>query len=366
MAQSADVIVVGGGIVGAAAAYELAREGRRVHVLERSFVGSGATAAGMGHIVVMDDSEAQLALTIGSRALLDEIAADMSPQCEVDVCGTLWIAEDDEQMAEVHAKYERHTALDVACEIMDGKQLADAEPNLRPGLAGALRVPGDGVVYPPAVARWLIDRAIERGATLECGVTVQRIEDGRVITDRGSYSAAAVVNAAGAFAPTLSPGLDIVPRKGHLLITDRYHDFCRHQLVELGYLTSAHTMNSESVAFNVQPRRTGQLLIGSSRELVGWDAAVNRNLLRQMLQRAIAFMPALAGLSAIRTWTGFRPATPHKLPYVSRVPSQEKVWVVAGHEGLGITTALGSARLLADLMSGREPWTDPAPFALAS
>ena len=364
MTQSADVIVIGGGIVGAAVSAELAREQQRVLVLERNFVGSGATAAGMGHIVVMDDSAAQLALTIGSRAMLEEITADMPAHCEVETCGTLWIAEDDEQMAEVHAKQKRHEALDVACEILDEKQLRTAEPNLRHGLAGALRVPGDGVVYPPAITRWLMDRAIERGAELRCGVNVQSITNGGVITDRGTFSAPNIINATGAFAPQLTPGVDIVPRKGHLVITDRYESFCRHQLVELGYLTSAHTMNSESVAFNVQPRRTGQLLIGSSRELVGWDAAVNRSLVQRMMQRAVAFMPRLSELNAIRTWTGFRPATPHKLPYVSRIRGQDGLWIVAGHEGLGITTALGSARLLGDLLLGREPWTDPAPFAL--
>jgi glycine/D-amino acid oxidase-like deaminating enzyme len=312
----------------------------------------------------MDDSDAQLALTIGSRRMMDELAAEMPPSCELDACGTLWIAEDAAQMDEVRAKHARHIALGVACEILDERQLRDAEPNLRRGLAGALRVPGDGVVYPPAVARWLMDRAIEDGAALECGVDAQRIEGDTVFTDRGSFSAPDIVNATGAYAPLLMPGVDIVPRKGHLVITDRYPGFCRHQLVELGYLTSAHTMNSESVAFNVQPRRTGQLLIGSSRELVGWDATVNRGLVQRMLQRAVDFMPQLTGLSAIRTWTGFRPATPHKLPYVTRIPSRDGVWIAAGHEGLGITTALGSARLLADLLLGREPWTDPAPFAL--
>jgi glycine/D-amino acid oxidase-like deaminating enzyme len=364
VSDSADVIVIGGGIVGAAIARELTAERLEVMVLERSFVGSGATSAGMGHIVVMDDSDAQLALTIGSRAMLEEIAAEMPGTCELDSCGTLWIAEDDAQLAEVHAKHARHRALGVACEILDEKQLAEAEPNLRRGLAGALRVPDDGVVYPPAVARWLMDRAMANGARVKCGTTAQRIEGRNVITSNGTFTAPNIINAAGAFAPGLTPGVDIVPRKGHLVITDRYASFCQHQLVELGYLTSAHTMNSESVAFNVQPRRTGQLLIGSSRELVGWDAAVNRDLVGRMLQRAVEFMPRLAGLNAIRTWTGFRPATPHKLPYVSRVPSHEGLWIAAGHEGLGITTALGSARLLKDLMLGRETWTDPAPFAL--
>src|SRR5205814_4719606 len=99
-----------------------------------------------------------------------------------------------------------------------------------------------------------------------------------------------IVNAAGAEAPRLTPALPIVPRKGHLAITDRHPGFVRHQLVELGYLTSAHTMTAASVAFNVQPRATQQVLIGSSRELVGWDASTNMKVLRHVLGRAMMFM----------------------------------------------------------------------------
>ncbi|HXF25112.1 MAG TPA: FAD-binding oxidoreductase, partial [Gemmatimonadaceae bacterium] len=155
----------------------------------------------------------------------------------------------------------------------------------------------------------------------------------------------------------------IVPRKGHLVITDRYPGFCRHQLVELGYLTSAHTMTTESVAFNVQPRATGQMLIGSSRELVGWDGSINRSIVRRMLDRALDFMPGLALASAIRTWTGFRPATPDKLPLIGSWDEMPGLWIAAGHEGLGITTSVGTGQLLADLITGRAPAIDPAPFA---
>src|SRR5581483_5048688 len=101
----------------------------------------------------------------------------------------------------------------------------------------------------------------------------------------------------------------------------------RHQLVELGYLTSAHVMTTESVAFNLQPRRTGQVLIGSSRELVGWDAALNHDLLRRMLRRAIEFVPRLSDLSVIRCWTGFRPATADKLPLIGRWDAIEGLYV---------------------------------------
>ena len=124
-------------------------------------------------------------------------------------------------------------------------------------------------------------------------------------------------------------------------------------------------MSAASVAFNVQPRATGQLLLGSSRELVGWDAAVNRVVLARMIRRAMSFMPALARVNAIRTWTGFRPATPDKLPLIGAWPAVDGLWIAAGHEGLGITTALGTGALLADLIVGRQPALDPLPFAPA-
>ncbi len=173
------------------------------------------------------------------------------------------------------------------------------------------------------------------------------------------------MNAAGAAAPLLTPGLAIAPRKGHLVITDRHPGFCRHQLVELGYLASAHgpDRQTESVAFNLQPRATGQMLLGSSREFAGFDAAINRGIRARMIRRGLAFMPALAGLSAIRTWVGFRPATPDNLPLVGAWSRTPGLFVAAGHEGLGVTTALGTARLAADGILRRASAIDPAPYA---
>lgn len=121
-------------------------------------------------------------------------------------------------------------------------------------------------------------------------------------------------------------------------------------------------MTNESVAFNVQPRATGQVLIGSSRELVGWNGEINRAILQKMLNRAVEFLPALRDLSVIRTWTGFRPATPDKLPLIGPWESTPGLWIAAGHEGLGITTSLATAQLVADQLAGRKPAIDPEPF----
>lgn len=357
-----DAIVVGAGIVGAACAAALARDGLRVLVLDADAPALGTTAAAMGHVVVMDDSPEQLAITSYSARLWREQSDAVRAVAELDWCGTIWVAEDDSQLAVVREKQRVYAEHRVDAELLDAHALADAEPNLRGGLAGGLLVRGDGVLYPPAAAVALLDVARAHGAVVHAGWLVDRIVPGGVWCNGSLRSAGVIVNAAGPGAPALTPGLPIVPRKGHLVITDRYPGFCRHQLVELGYLASAHEMTGESVAFNVQPRPTGQVLVGSSRELVGWDRTINRRVLARMLARAVDFLPRLGGLAAIRTWTGFRPATPDALPLIGAWPETPGLWIAAGHEGLGITSSLGTAAVLADLVAGRPPAIDPAPY----
>jgi glycine/D-amino acid oxidase-like deaminating enzyme len=348
-----DVAIVGAGIVGAACADGLARRGLRVVVVDREIVGSGATAAGMGHIVVMDDSEAQFALTRYSQQLWEELRPELPEDAEYQQCGTVWVAADQEEMIEVHRKRDYYGKRGVPTEVLDAQTLRIIEPNLRPGIAGGLLVPEDGVLYPPCAARFFIGRAEERGVDLRLGATVEQIGQGRVrLTDGSEISAEVIVNAAGTYAPHLTPGLEIRKRKGHLVITDRYPGFVRHQLVELGYLKSAHSVSGDSVAFNVQPRQTGQILIGSSRQYGAEHKEVDNSVLVRMLERAQEYMPGLARLSAVRTWTGFRAATPDKLPLIGPSTGDRSIFLATGHEGLGITTSLATARLLADQITG--------------
>jgi glycine/D-amino acid oxidase-like deaminating enzyme len=348
-----DVAIVGAGIVGAACADGLARRGLRVVVVDREIVGSGATAAGMGHIVVMDDSEAQFALTRYSQQLWEELRPELPEDAEYQQCGTVWVAADEEEMIEVHRKRDYYGKRGVPTEVLDAQTLRIIEPNLRPGIAGGLLVPEDGVLYPPCAARFFIGRAEERGVDLRLGATVEQIGQGRVrLTDGSEISAEVIVNAAGTYAPHLTPGLEIRKRKGHLVITDRYPGFVRHQLVELGYLKSAHSVSGDSVAFNVQPRQTGQILIGSSRQYGAEHKEVDNSVLVRMLERAQEYMPGLARLSAVRTWTGFRAATPDKLPLIGPSTGDRSIFLATGHEGLGITTSLATARLLADQITG--------------
>lgn len=364
MSSSAyDVVVIGGGIVGAACAAECAAERMKVAVLEARIVGGGATAAGMGHLVVMDDSEAQFALTRYSQELWDEVRDELPRDVEYEACGTIWVAADDEELAEVSRKQKFYSERGVAVEVLDAQALAEAEPNLRPGLAGGLRVPKDSVIYPPCAAQFFIDRAVRAGGKLMLGRRVEAImRDGVRLADGSTISAGLVVNAAGSWSPKLTPELSVKKRKGHLVITDRYPRFLRHQLVELGYLKSAHSVTSDSVAFNIQPRKTGQLLIGSSRQYGAGDRQIDSSLLKKMLDRAIEYLPGLGKVSALRAWTGFRAATPDKLPLIGPHGENERLYLATGHEGLGITTSLGTAKLLLDQIMNRKPAIPITPY----
>ena len=357
-----DVVVVGAGIVGAACAYFLAAEGLRVAVVEKGIVGGGATAAGMGHLVVMDDSPAQLALTKLSLELWRELRGELPASVEYRQTGTLWIATDEEEMAEVRRKYALYRGLGLACEMLDGEGLAEAEPNLRRPLAGALRVSGDGVIYPPTAAQFLLQRGTARGALFtDCGVS--SIEGSAVLLGDGRrISAGWVVNAAGCSAGELAAGVVMRRRKGHLIITDRYPGFLRHQVVELGYLKSAHSVTADSVAFNLQPRATGQILIGSSRQYDDESTTVDQGMVRRMIERACEYMPGVAGLSALRVWTGFRAATPDKLPLIGPSPENAKMLLATGHEGLGITTSMATGRLITDMVLGRRSAIAQEPY----
>ncbi len=355
-----DVIIVGAGIVGAACADEFARRDMRVALIDRDVTG-GATAAAMGHIVVLDDSEAQFALTRYSQRLWQALRPELPDDAEYEQPGTIWVAADEEEMAEVRRKHEYYGRRGVPVTMLDSRALRDLEPNLREGLLGGLLVPEDAVLQPLCAARFLLQRAQKRSAELVSG-SVARLGQGRVQTADGrEFSAEILVNAAGAWASALTPGIEIKKRKGQLVISERYPGFLNHQLVELGYLKSAHLSTGDSVAFNVQPRRSGQILIGSSRQYAeGTD--IDQEILERMLARAEEFMPALGSMKTVRAWTGLRAATPDKLPLIGPWPEDKSLFLATGHEGLGITTSLATAKILVDQITGTKSEIPIEPY----
>ena len=366
--MTVDAVVIGAGIVGAACAAELAALGMTVEVLDAaSGIGGGATAAGMGHIVVMNDSPAELALSRYSRELWLALAPSLRAADAFAQCGTLWVAADDEEYNAARSLQCAFADAHVKTHLLDAVALHACEPALAMPMAGGLLVPDDAIVYAPRAAQWLLEHSSgHRNIRVRLACEATGLAQNEVQLASGErIRAGLVVVANGLAARRLVPSLPIVPKKGHLLITDRYPGYIRHQILELGYIASAHQTQGASVAFNAQPRPTGQVLLGSSRQFDTLDPSTEWSVLARMIERAARYLPSLPTLNAMRAWTGFRAATPDGLPIIGPAgDALPSVWIAAGHEGLGVTTSLATGKLLAAQIAGRQTAIDAAPYRL--
>jgi glycine/D-amino acid oxidase-like deaminating enzyme len=363
VSAAADVVVVGAGIVGAACALALQQQGLRVTLLDAAAPGCGVTAAGMGHLVALDETDEELDLCLLSLRLWQDFLREHPGVGQPSQCGTLWLAENEHQLAEAHARAERLCRRGWQAEALNGAQVRMLEPALRPGLAGGVRVAGDSVVYPPEVAHFLAQELVRLGGTLRQGAAVVHAGDGFVVLANGERLAARhVVVAAGVEVARLLPEVPVFARKGHLLITDRYPGRLRHQVVSMNYGQAAAGADALAVAANVQPRPTGQWLVGSCRQDGQRDTDLDPAVLRAVLRSAIDLLPCLAEMNIVRSWAGMRPASPDGKPLIGRHPGRPGVWLNVGHEGLGVTTAFASARLLADQILGRTGPIGAGPY----
>lgn len=363
MSPEFDVAVVGAGMVGASCLAECALSGLKVALIDAGPAGGGATAANMGQLLVSDGSDAEFQLTRYSLRRWYALQSELPPAVEFDRIGTVWVASSEEEMRTLERQQRSYAQRNVTATLLDRESLAALEPNLRPGLAGGMLTPDDVVIDASPACRFLVERAQANGARLFLGRPATGFANSSVrLADGSSVTARTIVNAAGVASAALSPGVPVRPRKGQLALTDRYPSWVHHQLVEARYVERATSAASDSISFNLQPRRSGRLLIGSSRQLGQTDPAVDPVNLRSMLDRAFAFAPGLARLAIVRTWAGFRPATPDHLPLIGPWPSQDGVYIATGHDGLGITMALGTGRLIADLLAGRPPEIPIAPY----
>lgn len=352
------VVVIGGGIVGIACARELARAGAEVRVVHEGPLAGGATAAGMGHLIALDDRDPIARFTLRSLDLWDQL--DLPPECEVSRCGCLWVAADEEEMAEATAKLERYRDRGVGAELCSPARLSELEPHLATDLRGGLLIPSDRVIYPPRATEWMWKDAGAHGAVRQSGRVAEARPGMAELEDGTRLEADWILVATGDRMPELVPALPVVPRKGHLLITSRAPAFVNHQVVELGYVKKAHGRETESVACNVQPRVTGQVLIGSSRQLGQRDARIEPRVMANMLRTVSRYFPDIGRLSALRAWTGLRAATPDGAPVIGVV--EDGLAVAGGHEGVGITQAPATAELVRKLLLEGPNLTEAKPF----
>ncbi len=348
------VCVIGAGIVGTTCALKMQEEGYQVNLIDAASPGCGVTAIGMGHLVALDESEQELDLCLLSLRMWKDFFTEFPGIGEVSQCGTLWVAENEDQLSEAHHRAQAMNARLWRAEALTGEQVQKLEPALRPGLSGGVRVFGDSVVYPPKLAHFMAQLLVKRGGNLILGKRVAQLTGNQLVFADGSkLGADIIIVAAGLEVAKLLPEIAVFGRKGHLAITDRYPGRLSHQIVSMNYGQAAMSADALAVAANVQPRSNGQWLIGSCRQDQQTDNSLDARALGAVLQSAMTLLPCLADMQIIRAWAGMRPASPDGHPIIGPHPGLAGVWLAAGHEGLGVTTAMATAKMLADQIAGR-------------
>ncbi|HEX2084814.1 MAG TPA: FAD-dependent oxidoreductase [Solirubrobacteraceae bacterium] len=367
-----DAVVVGAGIVGTATAFELARRGVAVTLLDRAGAGEGTTGLGEGNALCCDkDAGPELDLTIAGMAMLNELEPLMPHAARIRRKGALIVHPDERTWAQEPARAERLRAAGVDARLVDAAGVRALEPRLTGPLHGGLYVPTDLQCDPRGIARALAQLARQEGAHVRAGAEVTAIESGAVrLRDGGRVRARAVVLAAGPWSAPLaaSGGLDLPlePRKGQLTrlrLPRPDPSFLRRKVVDGSYLLSVGSTDpGRQVSTVVETTWDGHVIAGSTRERCGFDASVDAELAREVQERAARLVPDLAGLVPDATWVGFRPWLPDHLPAVGPSRIAEGLWVATGHEGAGVPLGPISGRLVAQAIAGEDPDVDLAPF----
>ncbi|MER5574979.1 NAD(P)/FAD-dependent oxidoreductase [Streptomyces massasporeus] len=367
-----DVVVVGAGVVGAATALYAARAGLDTVVVDRGPVAGGTTGAGEGNLLVSDKEPGpELELALLSARLWAGLAREgLGEAVEYEAKGGVVVAGTDRALTGLEKFAAEQRAAGVEAVPVPPDRLTDLEPCLAPGLAGGMHYPQDAQVMPALAAAHLLRASKARVRTGQEVTGVLRGPGGAVRgvrTDRGDLHAPAVVNAAGTWGGELAARagvlLPVRPRRGFVLVTEPLPPRIRHKVYAADYVAD---VASDSAALQTSPvvegTPAGPVLIGASRERVGFDRSLSLPALRALAAGATALFPFLSEVRAMRTYAGFRPYLPDHLPAIGPDPRVPGLFHACGHEGAGIGLATGTGHLIAQALTGRTPDLDLGPF----
>jgi glycine oxidase len=339
----------------------LAVSGVPVVLIERQAAGREASWAGGGIVSPLYPwrySPAVTALAHWSQdfypGLAQQLLADTGVDPEVHVTGLYWFDLQDQTEALAWAAREGRPLAEV-----DIAEVYRALPMLAPGFSRALQMAGVANVRNPRLVRALRQALLQMpNVTLHehCPVTGFVREGGRICgvqTAQGELLADQVVVAAGAWSAQLLAELDIAlpvePVKGQMILYKCAESFLPSMVLANGRYAI--------------PRRDGHILVGSTLEFEGFDKTPTDSALASLKASAEALLPALADAEVVGHWAGLRPGSPEGIPFIGPVPGLAGLWLNCGHYRNGLVLAPASCQLLVDLMLGREPIVDPAPYA---
>ncbi|GAA1550442.1 FAD-dependent oxidoreductase [Kribbella hippodromi] len=374
MHATPDVVVVGAGMVGAACAEALSAAGVRVLVIDRDGPAAGTTASGEGNVLVSDKEPGpELELAVASRAEWDVVRERLlEPVADIEweAKGGVVVATGDPAPLAAFAAKQR--AAGVVARVITPAEAFELEPLLTPRVTVGVHYPDDAQVQPVLAATALLAAVRARGGEVRSGVTALGIRQsgGRVVgveTSAGDIACGAVLNAcgpwAGAFGAAAGAPIEVLPRRGMILVTAPLPECVRHKVYDADYVGAVGSGEADlQTSTVVESTRGGTVLIGSSRERIGFDDTIRVRVLRELARKAIGLFPFLGEVPVMRAYGGFRPYAPDHLPVIGADPRIAGLWHATGHEGAGIGLAPATGRLITEQFLGLAPHVDPAPF----
>jgi len=362
--KTADAVIIGAGVIGASIAYHLTRHGIRPLVLEKSDPAAGSSGACDGLVFMQSKKPGlHLKLALESRRRFDDLVDTLGKSIEFKNPGGMCLIESETEQAAMRlfVAEQRTSGLDV--ELIDGAEARRREPCLSEKVIAATFSALDSQVNPYALTFAFLRAAKSAGTRILTGEEVKRIDavSGKttgVLTGSGRISAPVVINAAGAWAAEVGrlAGLEIPikPRRGQIVVTAAVPPLIRHCLISAQYVAVKFTPElaaTGGMGFSLEQADSGNILIGSTREFVGFDRRTTFEGIRTIASRIAPVIPALTHVPVIRTFGGLRPYTPDGLPILGKVAGLEGFIMAAGHEGDGIALSPITGELIADLIA---------------
>ncbi len=372
--KNPDAIVIGAGVVGACCALALTNAGLKVLIIDRGPVASGTTGAGEGNILVSDkEPSAELTLAIRSRDLWFEIDTDIGGGFELEAKGGVVVSRSAKGISDLKRLSALQKVNGVEVIELDGAGLRKIEPHLSESVDYGVLYPGDAQCQPMLAAAQIIRAVKKRGGSFIQGENVVKINANAgsitgVTTDKNQYASPIIINATGTWAGEIAKlagsYLPIMPRRGFILVTSPAPKIVHHKVYDADYVANVASSDADlQSAAVVEGTASGTILIGASRERVGFKGDMDISILRQLARQAISLFPVLADIQLLRAYRGFRPYAPDHLPVIGPDKNIAGLWHAAGHEGAGIGLAPATGDLIAAQITGRTPFMDPSAFS---
>ena len=372
--KNPDAIVIGAGVVGACCALALTNAGLKVLIIDRGPVASGTTGAGEGNILVSDkEPSAELTLAIRSRDLWFEIDTDIGGGFELEAKGGVVVSRSAKGISDLKRLSALQKVNGVEVIELDGAGLRKIEPHLSESVDYGVLYPGDAQCQPMLAAAQIIRAVKKRGGSFIQGENVVKINANTgsitgVTTDKNQYVSPIIINATGTWAGEIAKlagsYLPIMPRRGFILVTSPAPKIVHHKVYDADYVANVASSDADlQSAAVVEGTASGTILIGASRERVGFKGDMDISILRQLARQAISLFPVLADIQLLRAYRGFRPYAPDHLPVIGPDKNIAGLWHAAGHEGAGIGLAPATGDLIAAQITGRTPFMDPSAFS---